>query len=403
MELFLQMGHGMMEHCYHLIQHWGTGTVIVSPKNLTLEQILKFSKKISKNNGSILIDPQFYIPRTSQENLHNHSFWPNTFDTTTFFNGDGIDKLIDIFLNEYILPSDSSGIIIPSLYLEDINEDWCNINELIINSLNRYQLVSPKYLTLCIGEEIIKSEEKIHMLIEQVEDYPVDGFYIIPVHPNNEYLIDNMTWLINLIDLVAGLKLLDKRIILGYANHQFLSFAVAKIDAICAGIWLKTRMFPLGDFVADDEDSSFGGRRTTWYYCPQALSEYQIPFLDVAHRVGIIDQLATADSFQSGYPTPLFSGAQPSTVAFNETKAFRHYLQCLKTQCDEINKDSYDETKRYLRLLFETASDLSDYFRSNGVRGKYREFTNVADSTLALIDAFDAMRGLVFNTNWDEL
>lgn len=402
MELYLQMGHGMMAHGYDLIQRWGEGTIVISPKNMTLDQILTFSGKINGSGGSVLIDPQFYVPRTSQENLQNHTFWPNSFDTSTFFNGEGIDRMIDTLVNDYILPSNASGVIIPSLYINDeADGDWGSINELTIRSLDRHFLNVPRYLTLCVGVDILKSEEKTHCLLEHVEDYPVDGFYILPVHPNNEYLVDDMTWLINLIDLVAGLKLLRKRIIIGYCNHQFLAFALAKVDAICSGIWLKTRAFPLGDFDEDDE-SGFATRRT-WYYCPQALSEYQIPTLDVAHRAGILNQLETASSYHSSYPSPLFSGAQPTTVAFREPEAFRHYLQCLKVQCEESQKSSYEETKDYLTLLFETASDLTDYFRSNGVRGSKRDFSNIADSNLALLDGFDAIRGLVYKTTWNTI
>ncbi len=401
MKLYLQIGHGMMGHCYELISNWGEGTAIISPKNMTLEQIITFSTKIKGDGGSVLIDPQFYVPRTSQENLQNHQFWPSSFDTFTFFNGDGLKSMTDILVNQYIKPSGASGVIIPSLYLsDDVNEDWDAINRQILTSFERYNLHLPRYFTLCVSDDILLNEEKIHNLLEQIEDYPVEGFYIIPVHPNNDYLVDNITWLLNLIDLSAGLKILNKTIILGYSNHQFLSFALAKVDAICSGIWLKTRVFPIGDFDEDDE-TSFATRRT-WYYCPQALSEYQIPTLDVAHRTGILDQLETPSSYQSDYASPLFTGAQPTTVAFSEREAFRHYLQCLKVQCEESEKKSYDETKDYLTLLFETASDLTEYFRSNGVRGRKRDFSNIADSNLALVDSFDAIRGLVFKTMWDE-
>lgn len=402
MDLYLQIGHGMMGHCYELIQKWGEGTAIISPKNMTHEQILTFSNKIAGYGGDVLIDPQFYIPRTSQENLQNHSFWPNNFDTATFFNGSGIDRMIDILVNDYIAPSNASGVLIPSLYLGDeVSNDWDAVNSLIINSLDRHSLGVPRYLTLCIGVDILKSEEKIHELIELIEDYQVDGYYIIPVHPNNDYLVDDMTWLLNLIDLVAGLKLCGKKVIVGYCSHQMLALGLAKVDAICSGIWLKTRVFPLGDFDEDDEPGF--ARRRIWYYCPQALTEYQIPTLDVAHRTGLIDQLETDSSYLSNYSDPLFSGAQPTTVAFPEPEAFRHYLQCLKVQCKESEKATYEDTKEYLNLQFETAADLTEYFRSNGIRGRKRDFSNVADSNLALLDAFNSIRGLVYKTTWNSI
>ena len=396
------MGHGMMGHCYELIQKWGEGTAVISPKNMTQEQILAFSNKINGYGGNVLIDPQFYIPRTTQEKLYSHSFWPDSFDTATFFNGSGIDDMIDVLVDDYILPTKASGVIIPSLYLSDeISNDWDAINGLIINSIDRHTLNVPRYLTLCIGVDILKSEEKIHELIELVEDYPVDGYYVVPVHPNNDYLVDDMTWLLNLIDLAAGLKLCEKKVIIGYCSHQMLALGLAKVDAICSGIWLKTRVFPLGDF--DEEDDSGFAQRRVWYYCPQALSEYQIPTLDVAHRTGLLDQLETNSSYGSTHSDQLFSGAQPTTVEFREPEAFRHYLQCLSVQCSESEKTTYEDTKEYLYLQFETAADLTDYFRSNGIRGRKRDFANIADSNLALLDAFDSIRGLVYKTKWSSI
>ncbi len=39
MNLYLQLGHGMMEHCRHLISRWGGGTVILSPRDLSPDQL----------------------------------------------------------------------------------------------------------------------------------------------------------------------------------------------------------------------------------------------------------------------------------------------------------------------------------------------------------------------------
>jgi hypothetical protein len=402
MDLFLQLGHGMMSHSKELISKWGDGTAILSPKNMTLDQMLNFSKELNKNNGSLLLDPQFYIPRTSQENLQTHAFWPDNFNTNLFFNGSGVDSMINILLNEYVYPIGAESFIIPTLYLSDITDDWINLTEIILNSISKKNISIPKYLTLCVGEDVLLNEEKTHKLIEIVEDFPVEGFYIIPIHPKDAYLLDSPTWLVNLLDLVASLKILRKKVIVGYSSHQQLLLALAKVDSICSGIWVKTRMFPLKDFDEDDENGG-GGRRTTWYYCPQSLSEYQIQFLDVAHRAGILSELEAANSFQSNYADLLFQGAQPSTLNFSEREAFRHYLHCLKMQCKNVSKNSYEETKTYLKLILETASDLAAFFQQNGVRAKYRDFGNVVESSLSVIDAFDNTWGLNFQANWDTI
>ena len=400
MDLYLQMGHGMKAHAIELVNRWQGGTVILSPKNMTLIQMEKTAEELSKINGNVLLDPQFYMPRVSQKLLQQHSYWPENYSTNTFFNGSGIKDMIEILLNEYIYPLHASGFIIPSLFLNDINDDWNAVTENIITEVEKQEIEIPKFLTLCLGTKSIEKEESIHLLLEQIEDYPVDGFYVIPEHPNKNYLIDNESWLLNLLDFAAGLKLLNKKVILGYANHQFLFMAIAKVDAICSGIWLKTRVFPIGEFRDEEEETA---RRSVWYYCPQALSEYQLPSLDIAQRVGLLDQLKTADEFESDYASALFTGVQPTTVNWGEREAFRHYLNCLRKQCIDVSKDSYENTRDYLKLLFETAQDLSEFFRQNGIRGKHRDFSNVAESNLAILSGFDNIRGLVFSANWNNL
>jgi hypothetical protein len=54
-------------------------------------------------------------------------------------------------------------------------------------------------------------------------------------------------------------------------------------------------------------------------------------------------------------------------------------------------------------MIFETAIDLTSYFRKNGVRGKHRDFNNVGESNLSVLDAFDNIRGLIYNTKWQEI
>jgi hypothetical protein len=190
-------------------------------------------------------------------------------------------------------------------------------------------------------------------------------------------------------------------VIVGYSTHQSLLVALTKVDAICAGTWLKTRTFPLGDF--NNLDDQENGRRSTWYYCPQALTEYQIGFLDIAHRIGILDILKTSENFGSPYSDTLFSGAQPSTVNFSEHDAFQHYLHCLSIQCTDVSKKTYDETMKYLRMIFETALEITSLCRSHGVRGKHRDFSDVAETNISLLDAFDSLRGMIYRHRWNSL
>lgn len=92
-----------------------------------------------------------------------------------------------------------------------------------------------------------------------------------------------------------------------------------------------------------------------------------------------------------------------NTLSILETNAFRHFLQCLKIQIDNADKKTYDETKQSLKIQIETATNLTDEFKKMGVRGKNRDFSNVADFNQSAIDQFDFLRGMVLKNSWNAL
>lgn len=69
---------------------------------------------------------------------------------------------------------------------------------------------------------------------------------------------------------------------------------------------MNVRSFPPDKFRAPYEDEH--KQRATWYYCPQALSEYKLPFLDMADRRGLLDSMAPPAEMDGEYATTLFSG-----------------------------------------------------------------------------------------------
>lgn len=400
MDLYIQFGYGMMKMSEYLIQQWTGGTVILSPRDMSHEQMTKFSSAIGKHNGKVVIDPQFYIPKANHDRLIAHSFWANDYQTA-FFNKAEINRMLSVLKNNYNDLLQSPFFILPSLLISEVSEDWFNINDLIINEAIKSNVHENIFGTLCLSDDVMRSEENIHQILEYTETWNLDGYYIVPQPPKKNYLVDNPNWLINLLDLTAGLKQQGKKVIVGYSNHQMLCLALAKIDAIASGKWLNVRSFNPEKFNNPEGDG--GGRRSTWYYSPQALSEYQIPFLDIANRAGMLQDLKTPENFKSDHADVLFAGAQPSVTSYSEKNSFNHYLQCLKIQAESAVKSSYSKTREGLRIQLETARLLTENLNNNGVRGRDRDFSNVVDVNISAIDVFDRLRGMIQEHLWDEL
>ncbi|KQC32509.1 hypothetical protein AAU57_03545 [Nonlabens sp. YIK11] len=396
MKLYLQFGYGMMGHCRHLIENWGSGTVILSPRDMEKNQMNSFVTSLMEINGSVIFDPQFYLPQANHSRLIKHEYWPDDY-STALFNRVEIRRMLEILRDQYNTPFDTPFFILPGKRSSEINDDWYNFYSLIIEVAREMNIHNSVYLTLCLSQEAMRSEDAIHNLLEYLDTWDVDGCYVVPEPSNNSYLVNDPIWIVNLMDLTAGIKLQGKKVVVGYSNHQMLSLGLSKVDAIASGTWLNVRSFNISRFNNPNGEIA---RKSTWYYCPQALSEYQIPFLDIAQRLGILQDLASAAVFNSNYSNILFAGAQPSSVNFGEKDAFRHYLQCLKIQAEDSVRDTYLETKEHIQLRLNTSEQLTNYFNSSGIRGKNRDFSDYIDTNLAAIDVFHRLRGMVLNHRW---
>ena len=252
-------------------------------------------------------------------------------------------------------------------------------------------------LTLALPNSLLtQREDDIEAIIEAAGQIDVDGFYIVAEPPHGQYLVDNPLWLSNLLQLCAGLKLSDKKVVVGYGNHQLLSFSLAGVDAIASGTWLNVRRFTNKfDDLADEIK-----RKSTWYYCPQALSEYKIAFLDIAFNNGILDALKPPPDMASEHVDVLFSGAMPSSTTFSESSAFRHYIQCLRSQVDYCSRSSFAETMAANELLLASAERSLEFLEKNGIYAQTRSFRDVIDVNRSAIQRLKTTRGFALTYSW---
>ncbi|EZH73385.1 MULTISPECIES: hypothetical protein [Aquimarina] len=51
----------------------------------------------------------------------------------------------------------------------------------------------------------------------------------------------------------------------------------------------------------------------------------------------------------------------------------------------------------------ETSERLTNFFNSNGIRGRDRDFANVVDVNLSALDVFHRIRGMVLQHRWDTI
>lgn len=398
MKLYLQFGWGMMDHCRSLIEDWGEGAVILSPRDLNPEQLKRLAEEIRDVGGNVLVDPQFYNPVSDHDRLTSHDYWPKDYKTAEFWTGDDLQKLIGslIRLNTELGCKD---FILPGLYAAKIDDDWLEIQNAVFEEMSRQDISGfTAYATVALSSDAVRDNDQVHKLLDAATQWDVPGIYLICEHHKGEYLVNDATWVANVLDLAAGFHLKKKQVVMGYCNHQMLIAACTGIHAIASGTWMKLRSFPPSMHRGEYEEEI--KQRAVWYYCPQVLSEYKLSFLDIAKRLGVLDNMKPAAGLASNYADALFAAPQPSAADFGESKAFRHYLHALRTQVNNAKQGSFQDTLIEQQKSLDSAERLLKELRAKSIRGQHRDFSEVIDVNRAALAVLSETRGAVLTRYW---
>jgi quinol monooxygenase YgiN len=401
MELFLQFGYGMMEHCRHLVRSWAGGTVILSPRDQSREQLERLSDEIrAMPGGHVLLDPQFYIPRSDHHRLTAHEYWPDAYQTNAFFGSPAMQAMLnDVLRLNRRLGCDA--FILPGLMATAIDDDWLATLRSTVEQVVAMNSDMPLCATIALAADCVRNTAGIHDLLAEFETLEVDGAYLLFEHPNGDYIVQDPIWLANALELSAGLRLLNKTVIVGYANHGLLCLGAASVDAIASGTWMNVRAFTPDRFYAAQEDEI--RRKAVWYYAPLSLSEYKPAFLDMAQQRGVLASMSPPGAFGSTYAAPLFSGMQPSSVEFGEPEAFRHYLQCMLHQSRASRGSTFDVTLANHRQALDTAERLMASLSKSGVLAQGRAFGDAFDAVRSALISLEATRGPTLRRAWANL
>ena len=396
MDLYLQFGYGMKQHTIELAKYWGEATVILSPRDIMESRIDAWSKEFKKYNVKRLFDPQCYFPHSNHSCLKSYGYLSGSALTNLGENSTKVLLKKIKNLNDRI---ETQDYILPAVYTKEIGNEWFNKHNDIAKLSKDIMPDKLRYMTIVTPATALYYDKNIvEKILFETEKWPVDGYYLALEHPEDKYLVDTPVWLNNMLDLCAGLKLQKRKVILGHSNHQMLCASVAKVDAIASGSWLNVRMFKN---KYDEEDGI--ARRNTWYYYPQALSEYNLRFLDLAYSKNILNHLKPSSDMANIYSSMLFEGKPPALTNFNEQSAFRHYLISLKKQVEISVRDTFEETVAAQEVLLATAEQNIAFLRTKGVSGLNRDFRDIVDVNRAAIKGIEESRGFVLSQEWSQL
>lgn len=398
MELTLQFGYGMMQHTQALLADWGGGSVVLSPRDLDDTQVRRLSGQITNLGAEVLIDPQCYLHGSDHFRLVKHAYFQVfSANTTGALLGGAATADLLRELAALNVAAGAAQFIVPGRMAKPVDDDWFALQEVVLDEAP-FHFSGQRLATIALSAETVLDEAQIEAVVDRSEAWKVNGYYVVAETPNSSYLVDDPRWVANLLSLLAGLHLQRRQVVLGYTNHQMLAAAATNVDAIAAGTWLNVRRFSPDRFMSPEDGDI--ARRTTWYYAPQALSEFKIPFLDIAERTGVLPGLAPPAGYPHQHAGPLFGGGQPSSVGWTEQQAFRHYLTSLRHQVQEVSLGGFDATYDGLMKRLDDASALLGKLRRLGVFAGDRDFGAVVDATRSGLVQLQRTRGGRLRREW---
>lgn len=398
MKLYLQFGHGMMDHTVKLLEEWGDGGVILSPRDLEHAQLEKMAKRVHGLNAEVLLDPQCFVRDADHYRLVEHDYFKVYRDCSTgsILTGEGAEKVINA-VADLAVTLGTNRLIVPGLLGSEIDEAWFAFHEQLIAAAAKRLPSMPRLATVALSAAATGDEALIEAIVDRSKRWDVSGFYLVSESPGT-YLVEDPSWLANLLLLVSGLKLTGRQVMVGYGNHQLLAVAAARADAMAAGTWLNVRSLDVDKFYTPEEDEV--SRRAVWYYCPQALTEYKLPFLDIAQRNGVLPLMRPDAALKSSYADPLFDGPAPTAVKWGEQNAFRHYLTSLHGQARLVTSGTYLDAVAAQETLLSRAQKLLPRLRKAGVFSSERDFTPIIDVNRSALITLDNARGALLRRSW---
>lgn len=374
----LQQGWGMLTLISEFLNSHNNSGVILSPRVCESEQLERYFPNYSQiPDSDIFFDPHFYEPRTDLNRILSYPYFNNfDFQTGIFNQNEFCNQVIEYQTNVLNL----SKIILPGRYTNSISENWLNMQRTFSEIGNNFRPNREVYSTLAIGPDLILNPDHFNTIIDELINYPVDGVYLVYEHPANEFLL-NEDFIYTLLDAILSISLSNKKILVGYSNHQSFVFYAAGIDFLATGNFRNVRSF---DHLNSKDRGNEDLRKGIWYFDGNTFGEYKIPALGLAFIRNLQNHFGPITDFNRA----LLTSGNPPSIRWQERDAFNNYLDLLYNYCLEINSIPKNQRADYLLNYFASRRDANIRLSSERFNFGDRGFNNHIEDTISALEAF---------------
>ena len=343
--------------------------VILSPSDYGYGKTKTLGRDVNKKGGTVLFDPQLYIPRTDKVAFEDYPYYNKSggdnFETVVLTNSDSRRELCEgIF--EVQKETQVDAYISPARFLDTVSDTklnrWEKLTRTFIDVVEERDPGSRIIASLPVAGPIITDRDQRNKLLDNITKYDVDGFYV-----SVEFASYRSNPLIGFKEVKSYLELLKNlrynwyEVILGHSDQiAHLGFALG-INGFASGPRKNTRAFDTDRWVPEDDQG--GGTLVYWYYSDPLLNELQVE--------QDLQALYAAPSFEldklklknpnSPFETELFTGAPEDPPEWKlKDDSWDHYVWNCHQMSKEYTGLSLDERIQRAESNLRNAAEIYD-------------------------------------------
>lgn len=382
----VQCGHHGKGRATEAVKEGYADGAILSPADYKFKQNEGLSEELRSEGGTVLFDPQFYIPRADRPDLTTYPYFQarggEDFSTGMFASRTEREELCrDVLAVQDDLEVDA--YLAPARFLDSYTgtnlDRWLDFTESFLKIAEEDGRDIPVFASLPIDGFELNDEERRDRLLNRVTKVDPDGFYVSVRYNDRDTRLplNGEENVYSYLKLLVSLRLNRYEVIAGH-THQIAHLLLGLgINAFASGHYQNLRAFDVDRWEPSDEEQF--GRQVVRYYSDELLNSIRVE--------SQLEELYTTTGFDeskirtgSPYEEDLFDGTTtPEESGWKYSGAsWEHYIwSCNKIRSEYQGKDlgermnhaeetvkqakqTYDEVKKTVEPLDSVEEDIYD-------------------------------------------
>jgi hypothetical protein len=282
-------------------------------------------------------DPQFFLPGSTRGKLATYEFFPSVIleqFSTSEYDEDDAERSAELCV-QFQIHNEFRYCVIPTRHREGSPNDYIDsqVQTFVAPFLRAYGQSSerpPLLLQLILSDQMLKDARFRSDILNWVTAIdPLHGVYLIPQVFSRRKQIDDIDFLVSLLEFIHAIRLNGMDVIVGYLNTEAIPILIAEPTGIATGSYENLRMFTLTAF--DEEERGHPHGPNARIYVPRLLQWIDSRYVGAISRV-----VGNPRSFfeQSNYEILMF--APTYRWHFTKPEPYKHYFVVFSSQIRRI-------------------------------------------------------------------